>query len=55
MLGVALAAILIGCLLLVMVLNYYEFKTKVSTLTPATPMTLVASSEKSENPFAVRL
>lgn len=32
LLGVALGAMLLGCLLLVLVLNRYEFKTKVSSL-----------------------
>jgi len=34
LLGVALGAMILGCLLLVLVLNRYEFKTKVSALTP---------------------
>lgn len=55
MLGVALAAILIGCLLLVLVLNRYEFKTKVSTLTPAPPTSLLVLSENPENSFTVHL
>ena len=35
LLGVALGAMILGCLLLVIVLQRYEFKTKVSALTPA--------------------
>ena len=34
MLGVALGAIVLGCLLLTLVLNRYEFATKVSMTTP---------------------
>lgn len=32
LLGVSLGAILLGCILLVLLLNRYEFQTKVSTL-----------------------
>ena len=35
MLGIALGAMLLGCLLLVLILNRYEFKTKVSALDPS--------------------
>lgn len=35
LLGVALGAIIVGCILLVMVLNRYEFRTKVGALAPA--------------------
>jgi len=34
MLGIALGAMVLGCLLLLLVLNRYEFKTKAAALTP---------------------
>ena len=37
LLGVALGAMILGCLLLVLVLNRYEFKTKVAALSPGRP------------------
>jgi len=48
MLGVALGAMLLGCLLMILILNRYEFKTKVSALTPpaASSMALVMNPEK---------
>jgi len=48
LLGVALAAMIIGCLLLILVLNRYEFKTKVSATTtaPALRSALAAIPEK---------
>jgi hypothetical protein len=45
LLGVALGAMILGCLLLVLVLNRYEFKTKVSALqAPRPAVSLVASA-----------
>jgi hypothetical protein len=35
LLGIALGAMILGCLLLVLILNRYEFQTKVSALNPA--------------------
>lgn len=55
MLGIALGAMVLGCLLLVLLLNRYEFKTKAGALTPPPAATLLAASEKSENPFSVQL
>jgi hypothetical protein len=52
MLGVALGAMIIGCLLLVLKLNEYGFELKATAVTP-TATTLVA--EFSENPSTVRL
>lgn len=34
LLGIALAAMILGCLLLVLILKDYDFQTKVSALTP---------------------
>lgn len=50
LLGVALGAILLGCLFLVLVLNRYEFKTKVSARTGTRPaaLALAAASPVSE-------
>ncbi len=46
MLGVALGAMILGCLLLVLVLQRYEFKTKVSTAPPTTPAPLTLSGRR---------
>ena len=54
LLGVALGAMIIGCLLLVLVLNRYEFKTKVSSLAPAAT-SLAAADNFSEKLSTVRL
>lgn len=56
LLGVALGAMLIGCLLLVMVLNRYGFSTKVSAVSPARSQGLaLASAENLEKFVSVRL
>jgi hypothetical protein len=55
MLGIALGAMIVGCLLLVLILNRYEFKTKVSALLPASKAALAVHFEKSEDPVSVRL
>ena len=55
LLGIALGAMSRGCLLLVLVLNRYEFKTKAAALTPPVQSTLVAQTENSENWGSVRL
>ena len=52
MLAVALGAMLIGCLLLVLKLNAYEFDLKASALAPAAGPALAEFSEK---PTTVRL
>jgi len=52
MLGVALGAMILGCLLLVLKLNEYGFELKASALTPPPPTALV---QFSENPTTVRL
>jgi len=52
MLGVALGAMILGCLLLVLNLNEYGFELKATAVTPASG-TLLA--EFSENPSTVRL
>jgi len=52
MLGVALGAMLLGCLLLLLILNRYEFKTTVSAASPPVPVALAAISEI---PGSVRL
>jgi hypothetical protein len=43
LLGIALGAMVLGCLLLLLILNRYGFSTKVSAFTPAA-RTLVAST-----------
>ncbi len=52
MLAVALGAMLIGCLLLILELNAYEFELKATAVTPAARAVL---AEFSENPTTVRL
>jgi hypothetical protein len=37
LLGIALGAMVLGCILLLLILNRYEFKTKVSALTRPQP------------------
>jgi hypothetical protein len=56
LLGIALGAMILGCLLLVLILNSYEFKTKVSALTaPRSTSLALASTRAAENAWAVRL
>ena len=54
LLGVALGAMILGCLLLLLVLNRYEFKTTVSAVTPG-QTSLIASADFSEKSDTVRL
>ncbi|MFO0909880.1 MAG: hypothetical protein U0794_16285 [Isosphaeraceae bacterium] len=44
LLGVALGAMVLGCLLLLLVLNRYEFKTTVSALIPASSSVSLADA-----------
>jgi len=46
LLGIALGAMILGCLLLLLILNRYGFSTKVSALTPttATPRAVASNS-----------
>jgi hypothetical protein len=56
MLGVALGAMVLGCLLLVLILNRYEFKTKAASLsTPASSTALAAHLENPQNRVSVHL
>jgi hypothetical protein len=57
MLGVALASMILGCLLLVLVLNRYEFQTKVSARLATGPdsPTLAALEKNPEFRGSVRL
>jgi len=56
LLGVALGAMILGCLLLVLILQRYEFKTKVSGLTsPASGAPSMVLSGESEILSTVRL
>jgi len=57
MLGVALGAMILGCLLLVLVLNRYEFSIKAaSTTAPAsTSLALAAHLENPQNRVSVHL
>ena len=52
MLAVALGAMILGCLLLVLKLNEYEFELKASAVTPSARAVL---AEFSGNPSTVRL
>ncbi|MBV8557130.1 MAG: hypothetical protein JO116_16325 [Planctomycetaceae bacterium] len=47
LLSVALGAMIVGCILLVLILRRYDFKTKVSALTPATPAAIAATAQPS--------
>jgi len=56
MLGVALGAMILGCLLLVLILNRYEFSIKAaSTSTPASSTALAARLEIPQNRVSVHL
>ena len=43
LLGVALGAMIVGCILLVLILQRYDFKIKVSAMMPAAPATTAAT------------
>jgi hypothetical protein len=47
LLGVALGAMIVGCILLALILQRYDFKTKVSALMPAVPAANAAATEQS--------
>jgi hypothetical protein len=55
MLGVALGAMVLGCLLLVLLLQRYDFTTKAAALTQPTNTALAAHVEKSDQSVSVRL
>ena len=56
LLGVALGAIVLGCLLLLLVMNRYGFSSKVSARLGSAPRTtLLSASEKSHDFSAVHL
>jgi hypothetical protein len=44
LLSIALGAMILGCLLLLLILNRYEFKTKVSAVVPPSATVLVQAS-----------
>jgi len=46
LLGIALGAMILGCLLLLLILNSYEFKTKVSALTAPPSTSLALACER---------
>ena len=55
LLGVALGAMVIGCLLLVLILRRYDFKTKVSAMMPAAPAAPAATAAATEpSPSLIR-
>jgi hypothetical protein len=56
LLGVSLGAIVLGCLLLLLVLNRYGFSSKATAMAETAPRTtLLAASEKSHDFSTVRL
>lgn len=58
LLAISLGAILIGCLLLGLVMNRYDFKTKPTSMnvpSSASNALMAANSEKSKFPTTVRL
>jgi hypothetical protein len=57
LLGIALGAMILGCLLLVLILNQYGFSTKVSALIPSieTSAPVLASNAATVNFFTEHL
>ena len=55
MLGVALGAMVLGCLLLILLLQRYDFTTKAASLTQPSNTALAAHFEKSDQFPSVRL
>lgn len=55
MLGVALGAMVLGCLLLLLLLQRYDFTTKAAALTRPANTALAAHFEKSDQFASVRL
>jgi hypothetical protein len=56
LLGIALGAMILGCILLLIILNRYEFKTSVSMLRPSTPISASLALEgNAEKNSAVHL
>jgi hypothetical protein len=55
MLGVALGAMILGCLLLVLLLQSYDFSTKAAALSQPSNTALAAHFEKSDQSASVRL
>jgi hypothetical protein len=56
LLGIALGAMILGCLLLLLILNRYGFSTKVSALTPTTATSrALASNSATVNFFTEHL
>jgi hypothetical protein len=56
LLGIALGAMILGCILLLIILNRYEFKTSVSMLRPSTPISAsLALAGNTEKNSAVHL
>ena len=55
MLGVALGAMVLGCLLLILILNRYGFQTKAAAMRPTPTTALAAHFEKSGIPGTVHL
>jgi len=55
MLGVALGAMILGCLLLILILQRYEFTTKATAIFSPSNSALAANLEKSDSLTTVRL
>lgn len=55
MLGVALGAMILGCLLLILILQRYEFTTKATAIFSSSNSALAANLEKSDSLTTVRL
>ena len=49
LLGVALGAMVLGCILLLVVLGRYEFKTKIAAMAPSAPFSLAATDRTSSH------
>jgi hypothetical protein len=55
MLGVALGAMVLGCLLLILILNRYGFSTKATVLNPPARTAIASLLEKSAQRASVHL
>lgn len=55
MLGVALGAMILGCLLLILILNRYGFSTKAAMLNGPAPTAIASLLEKSADRVSVHL
>jgi hypothetical protein len=55
MLGIALGAMVLSCILLVLLWKRYDFKIKATALPATSAAVALVSNDASENPYSVRL